>query len=304
MALQLRKSGAPLGHAILGVDLSRALDDATFAEIEQLWDEYGVIVLKDQKITPDQQIAFSQRFGEQEPYMLGEFLLPNHPEIFVVSNIIENGKPIGMADAGRTWHSDLSVLPRPPRGSILYALEVPRDDAGEPLGDTWFASTQAAYDALSDSMKRRIEGLKIIASYDYYIQRRIDRAASKAGEAGTAAAHAAQKNRYPDIEHPLVRVHPRTGRRCLYLSEELVRGIPGLPDSEAHDLLAELMAHATQPQFTYRHRWSEGDMVLWDNCSSLHRATGDFTPAQRRRMHRTTLRGTAPVGPAQSAAAA
>ena len=297
LALEIESSCAPLGQRITGVDLSKPLDDTTFAEIEAAWNRYGVIVLPGQELTPEQQIAFSLRFGEQEQYLLGEFLLPGHKEIFVVSNIIENGKPVGMADAGRTWHSDMAVIEAPPRGSILYALEVPRDLDGTARGDTWFASSQAAYDALPQATKDRIDGLKGIFSYDHYIQVKADRLAAGNATAASTNAHGARKSQYPDRAHPLVRVHPITGRRCLYMAEDLMSGIVGLEQGEAMHLLADLWAHLTQPQFVYRHVWNEGDLVIWDNCSSVHRATGDYGPHQYRRMHRTTLKGTVPVGP-------
>jgi taurine dioxygenase len=298
MPLQIEGKGAPLGHHILGVDIAAGLDDRTFNEIEAAWDKYGVVVIPGQKLTPEQQIAFSKRFGEQEQYLLGEFLLPGHPEIFVVSNVVENGKPIGMADAGRTWHSDMTVIAAPPRGSILYALEVPRDADGTARGDTFFASSQAAYDALPAATKNRIDGLKAVFSYNHYIKIREQRAITGTGTSNSAKVHATQKDAYPDRQHPLVRVHPRTGRKCLYLAEELVSGIVGMDDSEAQKLLTDLWAHMTRPEFVYRHVWNEGDLVIWDNCSAVHRATGDYGPAQRRRMHRTTLKGTVPVGPA------
>ena len=293
MGITIRESGAPLGHELLGVDLA-ALDDETFADVERAFDRYGVVVIRGQRLTPDEHIAFSRRFGELDRYILDRFNLPSHPMIFVVSNIVEDGVPIGMADAGRYWHSDMWSAPRPPRGSIMYAIEVPHGDDGRPLGDTLFASTQAAYDALDESTKRRLHGLRAIYSGDHYVRHR--QVATPTSEPGTKdASDARNAMRNIEISHPLVRTHPRTGRKCLYFSEGAIREIAGLPPDESAELLAFLQSHILRPEFAYRHRWQAGDVVLWDNCSTIHKATSDYALPQRRRMHRTTLSGTVPV---------
>jgi taurine dioxygenase len=281
-------ASAPLGHHVMGVDIAAGVPEEQFRDVETAFNRYGVIVLRNQRLTPDQHIAFSRRFGPTERYGIASYLLPGHPEIFVVSNIIEDGKPIGMADAGRAWHSDMCYVTDPPRCSLLYALEVPRNADGEPLGDTCFASTQTAYDALPDDMKRRIEGLRVRNSYAASVERKQKRQRDRGGEFSQEERNKA-RDKFPDVLHPLVRTHPITGRRCLYLSEGLSAAIEGMSAEESDALIAELMAHMTKPQFVYRHRWCEGDLVLWDNCSSIHLATCDFTAEQRRRMHRTTI---------------
>ncbi|MEM5388169.1 TauD/TfdA family dioxygenase [Paraburkholderia phymatum] len=281
-------ASAPLGHHLMGVDIAAGVSDAQFAAIDAAFNRYGVIVLRNQRLTPEQHIAFGRRFGPTERYGIASYLLPGHPEIFVVSNIIEDGKPIGMADAGRAWHSDMCYVTNPPRCSLLYALEVPRESNGEPLGDTCFASTQAAYDALPYDMKQRIEGLKVRNSYAASVERK---ARLKRDRGGEFSQEERQKvhEKFPDVLHPLVRTHPVTGRKCLYVSEGLSAAIDGLERSESDELIAELLAHMMKPEFVYRHRWCEGDLVMWDNCSSIHIAISDFSPEQRRRMHRTTI---------------
>lgn len=293
MTLTLRYANAPLGHEILGVDLSKDLNDATFTEIERTFDQYGVVLFRDQKLTPHQQADFSRRFGSLEKFLIDTFLLPGFPEIFVVSNIIENGRPIGMADAGRNWHSDMAFVECPPRGSALYALEVPHDAAGVALGDTLFASTSAAYDALPEETRRRIDGLKVLNSYRIFTERK---ARQEMGDGGkkTQAEREKNKDSVPDVIHPLVRTHPRTGRKCLYVSGPLSVGIVGMPEAEADELLDMLREHMTQPRFVYRHSWRVGDFILWDNCSAIHNALGDYQLPQRRLMHRTTIEGTVP----------
>ncbi len=293
MTLKIRYADAPLGHEILGVDLSNDMDDTTFNDIENTFDQYGVVFFRGQKLTPQQQLSFSRRFGSLEKFLIDSFLLPGFPEIFVVSNIIENGRPIGMADAGRNWHSDMAFVEQPPRGSALYALEVPLDDAGVPLGDTLFASTAAAYDALPEETRRRIASLKVLNSYRIFTERK---ARQEMGDGGkkTQAEREKNKDSVPDVIHPLVRTHPRTGRKCLYVSGPLSVGIVGMPEAEADTLLDMLREHMTQQRFVYRHRWKVGDFILWDNCSAIHNALGDYRLPQRRRMHRTTIEGTVP----------
>ncbi len=293
MAIEIKLADAPLGHEIRGVDLAN-ISDADFAELEAAFDRYGVVVLRDQKITPEQHVAFSRRFGELDRYVFDRFNLPGIPWIFVVSNIIENGRPIGMADAGRYWHSDMWVSERPPRGSIMHGIEIPMGEDGEALGDTLFASTQAAYDALPAPLKRRIAGRKAVYSGAGYARYR--RGSTAAAPDGAAVA-AEARDTLNDVEqiHPLVRIHPRTGRNCIYFSEGAIREVSGLTAEETGALLLELQQHIVRPEFIYRHKWRPGDIVLWDNCSAIHRATSDYAAPLRRHMHRTTLTGTTPI---------
>jgi taurine dioxygenase len=274
------------GVEIEDVDLAREIDDQTFARIEQAFNQRSVVLFRNQRITHAQHVDFSRRFGELEIHVLREYVRPEHPEIYVLSNIIENGKPVGIKDAGNYWHTDLSYTRAPSRGSIMYAIEVPHDDSGKPLGDTQFASTAAAYDALPPEMKEKLQGMKAIHRFwDRYIrERRIagsDVVISDERRAGT-----------PDVVHPVIRTHPFTGRKCLYVNEGFTIGLAGMPEDESRALLQALFAHCTKPEFTYRHQWRVGDVVMWDNCATLHRATVDYALPQRRLMQRTTLTGT------------
>jgi taurine dioxygenase len=172
--LSVRPTGAALGAEILGVDLAQNLDEATFREIVDLFHRHEVVFFRGQDLTPEQHVAFSRRFGELEIHVRQDCCRPGFPEIFVVSNVIENGKPIGTRDAGLFWHSDLAYMREPSRGSLFYAREVPHDEDGNPLGDTLFASAVAAYDALDAATKRRLEGMKAVHSYvkGYYRDRK------------------------------------------------------------------------------------------------------------------------------------
>ncbi len=280
MPIEIRNSGAPLGHEIQGVDLTQPLAASTFAEIEQAFNDCGVVVIRDQKLTPTQHLAFSHRFGETERYPVGNFTLSGHDEILVVSNIIENGQPIGLIDAGRNWHSDMLFTEKPPRCSLLYSLEVPHQD-GKAIGDTLFASTAAAYDDLPADLKNGLTGLKARHSFSTYAGTKID------GREKEGAA-------FPDVVHPLVRTHPITGKKCLYLSHSLPQTIGDMNETETRELVRQLIAHITSAPYVYRHNWRVGDLLIWDNCSSMHRAMFDYALPQQRRMHRTTVTGSRP----------
>lgn len=286
MVLQIRFADAPLGHEIANVNVAD-LDDATFAEIEAAYNKYGVICFRNQNITPEQHIAFSKRFGPLDKYVIDKYNHEKYPDIFVVSNIIENGKPLGMADAGRYWHSDMWSQKRPPRGSMLYAIEVPRDANGVALGDTLFGSTAAAYDGLPADLLRRIEGREALYTR---VKANEFRARTSPDNERTRES-AAARSTIPTVEiwHPLIRVHPLTGRKCLYLSEGMIAKISDYSEEESQALCEELLAHITSKPYVYRHKWAPGDLVMWDNFSVIHCALGDFDLPQRRLVHRTTL---------------
>jgi taurine dioxygenase len=284
MAIPVRKSEAACGAEIV-FDLSRPIDDPTFRELERLFHDNIMVFFRDQRLSEDQHIAFSRRFGELEIHIVKKYLLPGYPEILLISNIRdEEGEHIGLADAGFTWHTDTSYRRRPSRCSLLYAKEVPERD-GTPLGDTVFANTVAAYDALPEAMKRRLAGLQAI--HRYAMRRRIE-------NSPRPKLTAAQLAETPDILHPIVRTHPSTGRKALYVTAGECIGIEGMPEDEALDLIAELDAHCVRPEFCYRHRWRVGDLVMWDNASAMHLAICDYALPQRRLMHRTTVIGSEP----------
>ncbi len=289
--IAIRRSDAPIGAEIAGVDLAQALDDETFKQVQEAYYRHSVIVLRDQTLTPRQQVSFSRRFGELEIHVLKQYLLPEHPEILVVSNIVENGRLIGLADAGRVavWHTDMSYLKEPSAGSALYALEIPRNEAGVAVGDTLFASTFAAYDALPENMKKKLSGLRAT----HHMTKGYD--SDKETPATRIKYDDDQRTSIRDQAHPIIRTHPVTGRKCIYLNKLCVTGIVGMPDSESQPLLEELYAHCTRPEFIYRHQWRAGDLLMWDNCSVQHLAVQDYALPQTRRMHRTTLKGSIPV---------
>jgi taurine dioxygenase len=289
MPITITKTGAALG-AEIGVDLSGPLDDATFREIEDAFHDNIVVFFRGQNLSNEQHIAFSRRFGELEIHIVKKYLLPGYPEILLVSNVKNDaGEHIGLADAGFTWHSDVSYRQFPSRCSLLYAKEVPVRD-GVVLGDTVFANCIAAYEALPASIKRRLDGLKAI--HRYSSRRRVE-------NSPRPKLTAAQLAETPDIAHPIVRTHPFTGKKAIYITAGECIGIvlpngEGMPEDEALDLIAELDAHCIKPEFLYRHRWRVGDLVMWDNATAMHLAICDYALPERRLMHRTTVIGGRP----------
>ena len=285
MAFSIHRAPAALGAELRGVDLARPIDDPTFKEIVAAWREHEVIFFRGQTLTPQQHIEFSKRFGYLEHHVRQDCCRPGFPEIFVVSNVIENGKPIGSQDAGLFWHSDLCYKDRPSRGSLFYAREVPVEN-GKPRGDTMFSSMTTAYEALPQSTKDRLVGLRAINSYTHGYYR--DR---KSGPRRKLSPE--QASQTPDVAHPIVRVHPETGRKCLFVNEGYTTRIVDMDEQESSALLMELFAHVKKADFVYRHQWQPGDFLIWDNCSTQHCAVPDYALPLRRLMERTTLTGSA-----------
>jgi len=244
------------------VDASRPLSAREFAELEQTFFRGQLLVLRDQRLTPQQYLAFARRFGPPEPHVIDQFHHPEESNILILSNRKKNGQPIGLADAGTYFHTDYSYLQVPARATMLYSIEVPK--AG---GHTLFANQYVAYDELSDAMKRRIAPM--IAVHHYGNRKVADEMSRVAASPLTDE----QKAKMPLITHPLVRPHPVTGRKALYAVSGSSYGIVGMPEDEAVALLDELAAHATQPKYVISYPYRVGDIVIWDNASLLHSAT-------------------------------
>lgn len=268
------------GIEVLDLDLSQPQSDAAVDELVAAVDEHSLILVRGQTLTNARHVEISRRFGDLLTHVLKQFLTTDLPEIYVLSNVSENGKPIGNHKEGWNWHSDLSYVAEPSMGSLLYAVEVP------PVGaDTLFASMHLAYEHLSPQMQARIRNLTATHSYaGYYGKAFADR----------APLTDEQKARTPDVVHPVVRTHPSTGRLSLYVGQDIVKHINGLPADEAAALLDELNAHAVSDAFSYRHKWQQGDLIIWDNRSTMHCATPYEDNKYRRVMHRTTVAGDRP----------
>ncbi|WP_295473478.1 TauD/TfdA family dioxygenase [uncultured Pseudomonas sp.] len=281
-SFEVRPLAGNVGAEILGLDLSRPLNDSDFARVHKAHLDHHLVVFRDQHITPAQQIEFSRRFGVLQIHVLKQFLLPGHPEILIVSNIVENGQPIGLGDAGKFWHSDLSYKELPSLGSMLYAQELPSEG-----GDTLFADMHKAWDTLPAHLRQAVEGRQAVHSYTARYRD------GHNAENWRPTLTAEQLAQVVEVAHPIVRTHPENGRKALFVSENFTTHIVGIPEDESRQILAEVYAHSTRPQNVYRHQWQDNDMVFWDNRSLIHLATG--CPAHlRRRLHRTTIQGTAP----------
>jgi taurine dioxygenase len=283
-AFDVRPFDAPVGAEIVGLDISQPISDADFVRIHRAHLDHHVVVFRDQRISPADHIAFSRRFGPLEIHVLHQFQLPRHPEILIVSNIKnDQGEPIGLGDAGVYWHSDISYKPQPSLGSLLHAQELP----GDGIGDTLFADQHLAWEALSPALQQRILPLKAEHSYLAKYEE------LRAKNPWRPKLSQAQIDQVAPAVQPVVRTHPETGKKALFVSEHFTTGIVGLPKEEGDALLAELFAHSVKPEFVYRHAWRPHDLVFWDNRSLMHLATG--TPDHlRRRLNRTTVQGDTP----------
>jgi taurine dioxygenase len=278
----VRPFDAPLGAEVIGLDLSTPLPQRDFARIHRAHLDHHVLVFRDQRITPGQQVQFSRRFGNLQIHVLKQFQLPGHEEVLVVSNIKENGKPLGLGDAGHFWHSDLSYKELPSLGSLLHAQELP-----ETGGDTLFANMHLAWDRLPAELKHAVAGRR--AEHNY-LARYAELQERSPWRPDLTPAQVAEVK---PVSHPVVRTHPETGRKALFVSEHFTTRILGVPEDESRDLLRQLFAHSTRPEFIYRHRWQPFDLVFWDNRSLMHLAAG-CPEDQRRKLYRTTIEGDTP----------
>jgi len=283
MGISITRLGSAAGAEVAGLDLARPLEAETAGKLARALAEHCVLLIRNADITPEQHVAFSRHFGTLEGHLLADFSLPGHPEIFVVSNVKEGGKLKGAIYAGQFWHSDLSYMAKPSLGSLLLCREMPAVG-----GDTMWTNMYMAYDTLSDTMKAFIGRLKAVHdyshAYDTYFSKLPDR----------PPLTPEQRAKTPPVEHPMVRTHPVTGRKALYVNAGFTKGIAGMPEEESRPILDFLFRHSTRPEFTYRHKWQVHDMMFWDNRCSMHYAVSDYDYTARRHMHRTTIAGDAP----------
>jgi taurine dioxygenase len=271
-----------LGAEISGINAAE-LDDATFEELRDVFHQNLVVVVKDQDLTPAQQTEFARRFGEIQYHISPEYLMKDQPEVMILSNEKQDGKFIGLPDGGSEWHSDHSYVDQPTGYTMLQAIKVPKDG-----GDTEWTNLVRAYEALPDDMKSRLDGLVGIHSFNRMKNQRLS----------VPVRHMNDPDYYkrspPDSFHPIVRTHPHTDKKALYISPRFTIGIKDMDDSEAQPLLDELFAHIQNRDFIYHHRWSVGDLLMWDNRATIHLALLGVPEGQARRMHRTTVLGEIP----------
>jgi taurine dioxygenase len=282
MAVEVTALGFAAGAQITGLDLRQPLDAAQREALNGAWLKHIVLVFPDQDLSPTEQMAFSANFGDVDDHasQAPSVLHKDHREILVLTNKLTNNKRSGTYNTGRNWHTDLSYTVRPAKGALLNCKEKP------PVGgDTMWANMCLAYDTLSAPIRTLVEGLRAI--HDVSLVKGIE------GRDPEVVREMKQRN--PAVLHPLVRVHPETGRKSLLVGQR-IRGFAGVSDEEGAAILAMLNEHAFSAEFVYRHRWSLHDLVMWDNRCSAHVALADFDQTQPRVMHRVSLQGEETTG--------
>ena len=277
--LAVRSLKDSFGAEILGVDLASA-SEAQFAGVVDAFHRNGAILLRDQGLSPAQLVAFVARFGEPEGHTLQDFTLAGYPNIYILSNRVADGKPIGAHNDGVGWHTDYSYKPEPVMCTMLYAVEVP--DEGS---DTLLADGVAAWNALPPERQAELEGLKLHHSYQHFMATR---------EWGSRELTEAQKRDNPNVVHPLIRTHPADGRKALWPSTGTVVEVIGKPGPDGLRLIDELVEFMTGDAFVYRHKWRVGDLLMWDNRCTLHPGTLYDDSKYFRTMYRLWVKGDRP----------
>ena len=281
MAIAIKNLDAALGAEVADIDLSKPLPRSDIDVIEAAWRERLVVVFHGQLLSDAQLIAFSRNFGELDPpgpNPYGEPFNEEHPELNVISNVVEDGKPIGnLGDGEAVWHADMTYVDVPPKAAILHALEVPPPEAG---GNTYFANMIAAHESLPADLKKAVDGRVAVH----------DASRNSAGMLRKGYKEVTDVRETVGAHHPMVRTDPKTGRKALFLGRRPNAYVPGLSVTESEALLDALWAHATQPRFAMCHEWRVGDLLIWNNLSVLHRRD-PFDPKTRRVMHRSQIKG-------------
>ena len=285
--LRFRRHDAPMGADVLGADLARPFTPDESGLLLGALATFGVLRFPDQHIEPAHLKAFAGQFGGLEINVAGAYQEPDHPEVMILSNIIRDGKPIGLSDAGQDWHTDMSYSAEIAFANVLYGLVIPRRD-GVPLGSTEFADMYAAYDALPEDVKTRLDSATATHDFNKFWE------AMRARPGSTRAPLTPeQRAKKPPVSQPMVLRHPVTGRKILYANPGYTMWIDGWDRAESDAMLAFLFDHQLQPRFRFAHRWTENDVLIWDDLCTLHNAIPDYAAPQRRLIHRMTVLGTA-----------
>lgn len=284
MTIEVIPTGAALGAEMRGLDLREPLSPETFDAVQQAWYDHTVLLFRGQRLSDDDLIRFSSHFGALDiapasgVHMAGA-QEKSRPEIWIISNVVENGKPIGaLGDKEAEWHTDMSYVEEPPMASVLHSLEIPAKG-----GDTSFANMYKALETLPADLRREIEGRMC----------NHDSSTTSVGELRAGAGAVMDVRVAPGAKHPMIRTHPATGGKALYLGRRLNAYVPGLDLETSEKLLDALWAHCTKPEFAWTHRWRVGDLLIWDNRAAIHRRDS-FNGAERRVMHRTQIKGDRP----------
>ncbi len=278
-------SGHTLGATIEGLDLARLADGEFDVAMKALGD-YGVLRFPRQELSAAELKAFSERFGDLEINVANAYQEPEIPEVMILSNIVENGKPLGLSDAGQSWHTDMSYSKTIAFCNVLYGIRIPHRN-GEPLGNTEFCDQRAAYDTLPDELKKKLEGKTVLHDFNKFweMMRR---------EKGSARPPLteAQKKAKPPVSHPIFLTHPITGRKALYANPGYSMCINELGEKESGEILEFLFEHQTRPEMRFAARWQVGDVLMWDNMRTIHNAVADYTPEEPRYIKRCQVMAT------------
>ena len=278
--LSIEPNGEVLGATVHGADLRTPLSKAEIGTVLFAIGKHGLVRFPEQNLTPAQQLAFARQFGETQVVAVNH--IPEHKDMSVLSNMVENGQPLGISDAGIIWHRDMTYQEVPGFANILHAIKVPRRD-GRALGNTEFVDSQAAYDDLPADMKTRLKGAVGVHTGAYYQNIIREKFGAAIGE-----SHEKRHNKPPKA-HPIVITHPISGRQVLYCDVGHVARIDGLPEGEGEAALRFLNEHQIQPKYQYSHSWTEGDVLMWDNLRSLHRGVFDYRADEPRLIRRCQI---------------
>jgi len=269
-----------MGATIHDIDLAQPLTDAQYREIEQTLGKYGVISFPTQQLNAKQLRDFSETFGKLEINVANLYHDPEFPEVMILSNMLEDGKPIGLSDAGQDWHTDMSYSKTIAFANVLHGIKIPTRD-GQPLGNTEFCNMHAAYEDLPDSLKEELDGMTITHDFNmFWEMMRREKGSSR------PPLTEEQRRRKPPVSHPMFLTHPITGRKVLYANPGYSTRINELPEARSKEVLAFLFAHQTQDKYRYRHRWTEGDVLMWENMGTIHNAIPDYRPDEHRLIRR------------------
>jgi taurine dioxygenase len=284
--MKITSSGAILGATIEGVDLAEPLAGDAFGRVVSALGERGVVRFPGQKLSGRQLADFSARFGELEINVANSYQEPGIPEVMILSNIVENGKPVGLADAGQDWHTDMSYSRTIAFANVLYGIKIPVRD-GSALGATEFASMHAAYDGLPAEMKRDLEGMTVLHDFNKFWEMMRREKGSK-----RPPLTEAQRKAKPPVSHPIFLTHPITGRRVLYANPGYSMRINELPEKDSARTLAFLFEHQLKAEYRYAFHWQEGDVLMWEDIGTIHNAVADYGPDEHRLIKRCQVMAT------------
>ena len=285
-AVTVAPSGATLGATIAGLDLSAALPADALATVMQALGRYGVLRFPAQTLTAAQLKAFSAQLGDLEINVAGAYQEPGLPEVMILSNMVENGKPVGLSDAGQDWHTDMSYSRQIAFANVLYGMRIPQRN-GRTLGNTSFCNMHAAYAGLPAELKTKLDGMTVLHDFAKFWDKMRERPGSRRGPLTDA-----QRQAKPPVSHPIFLTHPLTGRKVLYANPGYSMRINELPEQESGETLEFLFAHQTQPAYQYTFEWSERDVLVWEDFGTIHNAVADYSPDEHRLIKRCQVMAT------------